>query len=306
MNSLTTAETIDDSQFSGEAANLEEGVETTQSGQTGEEATASDEVETVDDDSKTGEEATASDEEPSGTADSDHVSKKEHEKRVGKLTQKKYETEQERDFWKNLALSNKQDSSHEDGSEAQQEPQSQELKKPDISEFETDTEYYEALTDYKVQVAMNARDEKVRQNKEAEQQKVAQDKYDQDTTQTIKEGRRSYPDDFDEVALSKDVPYSIPMRRLVMESDKSADLAYFLGKNQNEALRIAQLPSIKAARELGKIEARLSQTTKRTTKAPAPIKPLGGSKEVVETDDDKLSMDEFAKKEEARLKQKGG
>jgi hypothetical protein len=57
---------------------------------------------------------------------------------------------------------------------------------------------------------------------------------------------------------------------------------YELAKNPEEFERINKLGALTAAREIGKIEAKLpdlssdKETKKITTKAPAPLKPVGG------------------------------
>lgn len=59
---------------------------------------------------------------------------------------------------------------------------------------------------------------------------------------------------------------------MVLASDVAVDLAYHLGKNPAVARQISQLPPLQAARELGRIEARLSPPQpKLETNAPPPI-----------------------------------
>jgi len=81
--------------------------------------------------------------------------------------------------------------------------------------------------------------------------------------------------DFDEV-FSDDLPISRDMALAIAESDKPADLSYWLGKNPDECARIYALPPVKQIYELGRIEARLSSPeVKASNPKPAPIKPVG-------------------------------
>jgi hypothetical protein len=53
-------------------------------------------------------------------------------------------------------------------------------------------------------------------------------------------------------------------------------MAYYLGSNPKEAERISRLSPLSQAKELGKIEAKLSDNppVKKTSSAPAPIAPV--------------------------------
>ena len=64
----------------------------------------------------------------------------------------------------------------------------------------------------------------------------------------------------------------------IQASDIGPDVAYHLGKNPKEAARIAKMPPLLQAREIGKIEATLSanppQPTPKPSNAPPPITPI--------------------------------
>lgn len=89
--------------------------------------------------------------------------------------------------------------------------------------------------------------------------------------------------DFDQalaVAQRGDV-VSVELSLQVLESDKAADLTYWLGKNPTEAQRLSSMFArnpIAAAMELGRIEAGLSRPKPRTqTTAPEPVTPVRGT-----------------------------
>lgn len=98
-------------------------------------------------------------------------------------------------------------------------------------------------------------------------------------TEAIPEARTRYAD-FDQViavAQRADV-VSPDLSLMILESDAPHDLAYHLGKNPEEARRLSAMHPVAAARELGRIEARLSSPKpKSTTSAPDPITPVRGT-----------------------------
>lgn len=99
--------------------------------------------------------------------------------------------------------------------------------------------------------------------------------------------------DFDQVALAPEVPITEQIADIIRSSDSAADLAYWLGKNRAEAMRIAQMPPIAAARELGRIEASLSAPKPRTeSNAPPPINPGKGTGSGVKSPD-KMTAEEY-------------
>ena len=111
-------------------------------------------------------------------------------------------------------------------------------------------------------------------------------------------------DDFDEVV--GDLQPNTPFTRAIMEADNGEEIAYYLGKNPKEAARIVALNPIAQAREIGKLEAKLlaePTTPKTPSKAPAPIKPVGGkSGASSEAPSDSDDVATWIRKENARMK----
>lgn len=127
------------------------------------------------------------------------------------------------------------------------------------------------------------------------------------------EAAREKYDDFESVAYDKTLPVTDHMALAIQASDQGPDVLYWLGSNPKEAARIANLPPILQAKEIGKIEATLAANppAKKTTSAPAPINPVtpkanGGA--VYDTTDprsiEKMSTSEWIAAEEARLRRK--
>lgn len=107
--------------------------------------------------------------------------------------------------------------------------------------------------------------------------------------------------DFDQVFWS--VPVSDHAADLIAESDKGAEIAYWLGKNPHEATRINHLPPHMQGAEIARIEARLSTvSTRKTSNAPTPPPVLNGQTAPGTKDPASMSMAEYAKWRTAQQK----
>ena len=135
---------------------------------------------------------------------------------------------------------------------------------PPADAFESPEAYAEALAYRKAEelIAQRERQAQQRQYLEAwhEREEEARNKY----------------DDFEQVAYNKSLPISDAMAETIQASDVGPDIAYYLGSNIKEAQRIASLPPYLQAKEIGRIEAKLSlePLVKKTSSAPAPISPI--------------------------------
>jgi hypothetical protein len=81
---------------------------------------------------------------------------------------------------------------------------------------------------------------------------------------------RAHVPDFDAVVHSPDLNITPIMADALRESDLGAEVAYFLGKNPNEAARIASLPPVSQATAIARLETRVGKTSTPATKAPPP------------------------------------
>lgn len=104
--------------------------------------------------------------------------------------------------------------------------------------------------------------------------------------------------DFEQVALSNDVPITPQVAEMLMASDKGADLAYYLGTHKAVAAELAALSKtspVQAAWALGRLEATLSLPAPRTvSQTPDPIAPARG-RASANPDPAKMSMEEYAR-----------
>jgi hypothetical protein len=91
------------------------------------------------------------------------------------------------------------------------------------------------------------------------------------------ESMRDELPDFDAV-FTPQTPVSEHAVEFLAESEIGPKIAHHLGKNPSLAARIAALPPAKQGVELARIEAKLmTPPPKRTTKAPAPAKPIAAT-----------------------------
>lgn len=116
-------------------------------------------------------------------------------------------------------------------------------------------------------------------------------------------------DDFDSVAFSPDVPVTNAMAEIIRSSDVGPDLAYYLGKNREEAARISEMTVAQQGAALARLEAKLSSAppVKKTSSAPAPISPVntrGATAPVYDTTDNRstktMSASEWIERENQR------
>jgi len=107
--------------------------------------------------------------------------------------------------------------------------------------------------------------------------------------------------DFDET-VNRPV-FSPALRDALFDSEQGPAIAYALGKNQAEALRIGGLPPAQLHREVGRLEARFAGPTDRrsVSAAPEPIEPVHGTAAAVTKDPDKMSIGEYMQWERSRL-----
>lgn len=118
--------------------------------------------------------------------------------------------------------------------------------------------------------------------------------------QLADKGRQEY-EDFDEIALNPTVPFTQHMNDAAM-GDNWHKILYALGSEPEEARRIASLPPLQQAKEIGKIEIRVqSEKTKQITKAPAPPNTLRGKGQTTPTTTKLSRADLHAKWEKERV-----
>lgn len=134
---------------------------------------------------------------------------------------------------------------------------------PTADQFDSPTDYANFIRAEAEKLVQQQEVHKYRQSIEdsyADHEEAAMDKY----------------DDFEQVVKNPNLPISDAMAEVIKSSDVGPDVAYYLGTNIKEAARISKLSPLMQAKEIGKIEAKLSDNppVRKTTSAPAPISPV--------------------------------
>jgi dsDNA-binding SOS-regulon protein len=112
---------------------------------------------------------------------------------------------------------------------------------------------------------------------------------------------RSKHPDYDE--LFESAPISEAMAPTILESEQGPELAMYLAKNPDVARKIYHLSPTQAARELGKIEAKLDGLMKpvTVTNATPPLSPAKPKGAIPDGLDDSLPMDVWMKRRNKQL-----
>lgn len=161
--------------------------------------------------------------------------------------------------------------------------------------------YFNDLVDYRTNQKMQTwqREQAQKQAEESHQQRMAS------LQEKLNQGFQKY-EDFEEIALSDTVPINQVVAEVLAECENPEDVAYYLGRNRAEAMRLSRMTPAAVGREIGRIEMQLKQSNtpqpnklKTVTNAPPPIKPLG-SQNTVQRDLEKMSQREFEAEMERR------
>lgn len=187
-------------------------------------------------------------------------------------------------------------------------PVTTESKAPSQEEYASYEEYLEAkaewIADKRLEAKLAEREKREAQSRaEAERGEVART-----WQQKVEAATTKYADYHEALEDVDHIEIPPTLTGAIMESDMGADIAYYLAKNPGDLERIVKLKPHAALMELGKIEVKLSQAPapkKTVSKAPAPIKPLGGGSAVNTAHDPNDDMETFIRKrnlEKGRIK----
>lgn len=188
---------------------------------------------------------------------------------------------------------------------ATKEAVSIEEKEPVIDDYDTHSAYTKALTKYTFK-QMEA--EKAAQTKAVEAVDGVK-KTIETYHSKLSEFKKSTPDLDDVLEDVNHIRLSGSLQEAIITSDLSAELTYELAKNPEEFERINKLSPLATAKEIGRLELKLSQaaenrkaatqeeeTKTKTTKAPAPLKSLSGKASTVVTKNiNDMNFKEYAK-----------
>lgn len=197
-------------------------------------------------------------------------------KRIDKLTGKLTAKEQEVEYWKAEALKvQKTGTPPTKVVETKPDP----AGKPIADDFDTHEKYVDALTDWKLdqrEQSRKAKDQAAQTQSEFQKKSKAHVERQQEF---VKEHK-----DFDDLMDAvDDIPMSLTVQQVILDSENGPELMYELAKDRKEYERICKLSAIDAARALGKFEAKIAKTDAasaaetKTTKTPAPLKTVSGN-----------------------------
>lgn len=219
--------------------------------------------------------------------------------RIDELTRKVRENERETAYWRSRA-------------EAAAAPAKEPPKKPTPDQFDDYGAYVEALTDFKadekVNTALDAR-EKAATEKQQAQTRVTT------WNDRVIEARKTIPD-YDTVMAASEVPIADFVLDELRDSELGPQLAYHLDRNPDVAEKLNTMNPRQAAREIGRLEAKLLSVSAspdpvevpkgeppapkvKTTNAPPPVKPVGQGRSTA-VDLSKASMDDYVKQRTAQ------
>lgn len=212
------------------------------------------------------------------------------QRRIDKLTREKHELAQ-----RVAAL--------EQGKPAQAaQPKPEAAGKPTAETFDTYEDYVEALAEYK----LDQRFEAQRQQAETERRDREAEGVRSQWAARADATRAKFADYDDVLEAADTVPVTATIQQALLESEVGPELAYMLAKAPAELARIAKLSPVGQAREIGKLEAKLSPSSQQKPKAstaPAPPKPVTGGKGSVDLSDPTV---EYSAWEQARNNQLRG
>lgn len=170
----------------------------------------------------------------------------------------------------------------------------QEHGPPQLDTYNSYEEWVEAVADYRaekrfveLQHQSEERAAQETERKAAESRRAAYEK----SVATIED---RYPDYHD---VTAEMPVTRLMAEFILEHDRGPDIAYYLGKHPDEAMRIANLSPVKQGFELAKLEAKLvtpGGQAKTASTAPEPINPVRPKERAPAADPSKMTMAEYA------------
>lgn len=211
----------------------------------------------------------------------------------------------EADHWKAMALKGAGDSKEQPKTEPKPEP----AGKPHPDNYETHVEYVEALTDWKLEQREKDREQQTEKSKlEAESKRLLETHHARE--KSFAEKTADYVKVLEDVDNFTDA--SATLEELIVTSENGPEIMYELAKNPEEYERINALHPLAAAREIGKLEAKVAAKEskpiepKKITNAPKPIEPVSGGKGTVgkSLSDPNLSQAEYEAIRRDQLKRK--
>ncbi len=130
---------------------------------------------------------------------------------------------------------------------------------------------YESVEKYADALATQKAEQLLHQREIERQQSAILESYHEREEQA-----RDKYEDFEQVAYNPSLKITTVMAQTIQASEIGPDVAYYLGTNPKEADRISRLSPFLQAKEIGKIEAKVTDSppVRKPSNAPAPIQPV--------------------------------
>lgn len=224
----------------------------------------------------------------------ENTHKKRVQKRIDELTKKRHEAERRA---QELAEENRKLKEQQSGQPPADDP------RPDFDEYDSVESWQRDYDAWARRQAKREMETSTEEPKTDPNESEAMDKVEN----AVVEASDRYPD-FDEVVRDPSLPITGEMVQAIADTENIAEVLYHLGKNPQEAGRLAQLQGNSLIREVGRLEAKLEngpQSQQKATSAPEPISPTKGARTRREPKDDELSTEEWMKREFERMQQRG-
>lgn len=178
--------------------------------------------------------------------------------------------------------------------------QSRRPAEPREQDFPDYSDYLRARDEFSREQGRREASAEAEKQREAAERQRAQTAMQERARKFTEDGQAKYGDFF-QVALNSDnFDPSPEVAQVILDSDRAVDVAYYIGKHPDVAERLEAMTPTQAAREIGRIEARLDQPTpKKPPAAPNPVKPVGSGNEPRRPNPETISTDEYIKRRRA-------
>ena len=174
--------------------------------------------------------------------------------------------------------------------------------KPKLEDFDDVEDYYDALTDWKLEQHAKKSEAKTKEEAYRRDLENKAEVYKAKAAEVAKQ----IPD-FEQVIHDYDGPFTNVMQQALLESEMGPEVAYYLAKNPEQAEKAAKMGIVELNKFIGRIEERIEsqksqKVVRKQTNAPEPITPLGAGKtaKVWSLDDPNLPYEEYKKLRSAR------
>lgn len=216
-----------------------------------------------------------------------------YSQRIGELTREKYEMKAR------IAELEARDAGAPSPNHEPADPRS---GAPNLDAFNSYEEWVEATADYRAEKRFNELQKQSEERAAQETERKAQDQRRTAYTQRVENIEDRYPDYHD---VTAEVPVTRAMADFMLGHDKGPDIAYYLGKNPDEAMRITKLSPVQQGYELARLEATMTtpaSMARMTTKAPEPINPVRPRDRAPTGNLNTMPMGEYAKMRNQQLR----